>query len=290
MQDGSFDLLLNIETESPYGWLFYSAETTQPRVLQQRALVAGLERAALATYLLSESGEDVEAFVTLGVQVAAMSVGTPHRLFHYYPRATDRITNLFTRVFALILCLLPFALTAPAWIRERECHTLETLLAAPRIGAGSLVAGKVLFALVVTLFEFLLMLVLAESFHSLGAKTGMTQITLFLLPALLASALLGIALSTLANSQSHVAWAVALYVLGSTLFGGFFYPIEQAGPVVSVLSNAFPLTFVHPAMTRWMLGAGAATVLSPASAALWCQALALGLATWIAVLRALRRL
>jgi len=292
---GGFDLLLNIEGDTSRDWVFYTAETNRLRFVSLEQFVAGLDRALrvleLAQGDFGDPGTEFDAEIELlKAEIFALSAAASDRLVAYFPRAADRATDVVVRTAALILCFLPFVLAAPSLIREREAHTLEPLLAAPGIGPGAVMAGKALYALVVSLFNWLLMLVLVQSFYSLDVKSGLLQTTLFLLPALLSSALLGLAVSALARSQSQVIIAAALYFLGMTLFSGFLYPIEEASGTIQALSSLFSLTFVHPILTAWMLGAGAAALVSPETAALWAQVLVMGLGAVLAVRRSLRHI
>jgi ABC-type multidrug transport system permease subunit len=280
LQDERLDLVLNIEGESRDQWRFYTAETHRVRLVSLRQLVAGLDRALR----LDEYEEDLltELFV----------VGTlrPGRLTSYFPSASDRGPDLVARTLALILCFLPFVLAAPSWIREKQAHTLEVVLAAPSIGPTTVVVGKSLYAVLVTLFDFLLLLVLAQSVYFMQIKAGLAFMVVFLLPALLGSALLGLAISAIAKSHAQTMIVSALYFFGMTLLSGFLYPLGEASTVVRWLAHGFSLTFVQPVLKAWMSGVQPVPVISGTAAALWAQcALFAGLAA-LAVRHALRRI
>ena len=256
IREGGYDLLLNVEGESATSWLLYTAETSRARYLRLEGLVTAVDRAIRA---LPDPG-------------------------------ADRVSDVGSRTMALILCLLPFMLAAPSLIREREAHTLEPLLAAPGIGPGTVALGKGLYVLAVSLFNLLVMLLVAQTFHSLSAKTGLFRMVLFLLPALLSSIALGFVVSALARSQTQVVIGLALYLVAMTLFSGFLYPLEEAHWVIRAISLLFPLTFVHRDLTAWLIGSGPMPFVAPATLALWLQALALAGAAAAAIRTCLRRL
>jgi ABC-type multidrug transport system permease subunit len=192
--------------------------------------------------------------VQLTEQVFSVGAFPTPSLFIYYPQVTERSLRLLPATIAFILCFLPLVLAAPSLIREQEAHTLEALLVAPNIKPGFLFGGKCLLPLAVTLFDFLLMLVLAQSVYHMHVKSGLVYIIMFLVPALLSPTLLGLALSAMATSQSQAMISSAIYFLALTLLSGFLYPIGESAYVVQALSKLFPLTFVHPVLNAWMFG------------------------------------
>jgi ABC-type multidrug transport system permease subunit len=208
----------------------------------------------------------------------------------YYPQAAEHSLDLLPRTIALISCFLPFVLAAPSLIREKEAHTLEILLAAPRIKPGVLFVGKCFFPIVVGLFEFLLMLVLAQPFYHVDVKSGLLQIALFLLPALLSSTLLGLAVSAVANSQPQSMMSSAIYFLALTLLTGFLYPLSQGSALIQGLSKLFPLTFVSPVLNAWMFGAHFSPFLLEAVMWLSFQCVFYGILALLAFLYALRHI
>jgi ABC-type multidrug transport system permease subunit len=80
--------------------------------------------------------------------------------------------------------------------------------------------------------------------------------------AALAAALFGFSISTLIKSQQTAYITSALYLVGLILVTGIFYPIEQAGAAVILVSYAFPLTFSGPPLEAWMTQ-GADAALNP---------------------------
>lgn len=291
LRSTDLDLLLNLEGSSPNRWLFYTPETDRARLTRVRRIVGGLERAlaVISAYGPEEDESREEELERFGWELSALGVFPPPRLVSYYPHASDGATDIILQVFILILCSLPFVLTAPGLFREREAHTLEPLLAAPGVGPGTLIVGKTLFAVVVTFFNFALMLVLAQSFYALHLKSGMLLMILFLLPAILSSALIGLTISALSKSQAQTVVSSAIYFLGLLLLTGFVYPLERASAVIRALAYLFPLTFVKPTLKGWMQGVQPLE-LHESSIALWVQCAVFAFLTLLAVRDALRRI
>lgn len=174
----------------------------------------------------------------------------------YFPEANDRTKGHLPMTIAIIVTFIPFIIAAPTLLKERELHTIEVLLAAPGMRPVWLFLGKCTMPVILTLIDFLLMIVLAQSVYHLYIKSQAWTPIVLLLPAVLSSTFLGIAVSALARSQSQVLLAAAGYFLALALLTGFFYPIDQGPVAVRTLSELFPLTQLRPALNFWMLGDG----------------------------------
>jgi ABC-type multidrug transport system permease subunit len=112
----------------------------------------------------------------------------------------------------------------------------------------------------------------------------------FLLPALVSAALLGLAVSAVVKSQSQAIIISAVYFLAMTLLSGFLYPLEEASLAIRAMSKLFPLTFVHPNLKGWIVGLEAPGLISADWAALWLQCLIFGALLVLAIRHALRNL
>jgi len=281
---GDYDLLLNAEGEDPQSWLLYTAETNRARYARLQATVATIDRAIRD---LAEGGDEEDV---LSEAFTALAEAGPSRLIAYYPAVRDRVSDLVSRTMGLILCFLPFMLAAPGLIRERQANTLEVLLAAPRIGPGTIALGKTLHVMVVSYFNLLVMLLVTQTFHGLSAKSGLLRMVVFLLPALLSATALGLAASSLARSETQIVIGLALYFLAMTLFSGFLYPLDEAHWAIRAVAHLFPLTFVHRDLASWLIGAGPAPWAGPATLALWLQALVFAGLAAASIRTGLRRL
>ena len=145
-----------------------------------------------------------------------------------------------------------------------------------------------LFALVVTLVELLLLLVVAEAVYSIQLKAGFPSMLLLFLPAILATAFLGLTVSALARAQAQVGLASALFFLAIILLTGFFAPLEEASGLVRALSQLFPLTLLLPVFKAWTVGAQPSDY-AWAVSGLWVQCVVYGSLSIAAVRLAIRR-
>jgi len=295
LKDGGLDLLINLEGDRPREWVLYTAANSRPTLASVRQLASGLERAmrVIEAWADARDPEEVEdlADETLrwGTELGALGSFTPRQLLAYYPAALDRTTDLAAGTLVLIICFLPFVLAAPAFIREREAHTLEVMLAAPGIGGRAVLAGKWLFVVAVTVVELLLLMVVVQSVYGIQIKPGFLGMMGLILPAILATTLLGLAVSMLVRTQAQVGMASALYFLALTLLTGFLLPLDASSVLIRGLSQLFPLTAVMPVFKAWTFGAGPGSAYVSALGLLLAQCLVYGTVAFGALRYAMRR-
>jgi len=261
LQGRRLDLLINLEGEKPSDWVMYTAADSRLALASVKQFAAGIERALriIEAWAGQEEPDQDEALAEetrrWAAELGALGSFTPRQLLTYYPRALDRTTDFAAGTLVLIVCFLPFVLAAPALIREQEAHTLEVLLAAPGISWRTVLVGKCLFVVVVTLAELMLLMVVIQSVYGIQIKPGVLSMVGLFLPAVLATALLGLAVSALARAQAQVGMASALYFLAITLLTGFLLPLEESSVLIRGLSQLFPLTAVLPVFKSWAVGA-----------------------------------
>lgn len=264
-RDG-YDVVMNSSAagdEEQPRWSLYVAETEPGRLARVLNAATGL-RAAAALVPDGDPG-------ALLYPLSALQGVELHPAFIYFPAAVDRTLALLPMTIALIICFFPFVLAAPTLVRERDSHMLEVLISAPGTSRVSIFGAKCLVPLGLTLVELLLMLFLLETVFALYIKAGLTALLLFVAPAILASTLLGLAVSAAATSQAQTILAAALYFLCLLVLSGFLYPLEESAAAIRWLSQLFPLTFLLRPLNGWMFGAG----LGPGAAADTLRLLAL---------------
>ena len=286
LRSGGFEVLLNVEGDTSDDWLVYTAVLEKNRLALVQQIAAGLERFLLLVEAEPEESSDPSEQRL--AELSALGALSMRRPFNYFPQATDRSTDLLSHTLALIVCFVPFMLTAPGLVRERADRTLETLLAAPQVTGDSLVAGSCAAAVILTLFEFVLSIVLVQSIYGIHVKEGFLGISLLLLPALAASAFLGLAVSATVRSQIQSALFSAVYFIALALFTGLFFPLDEASTVIRALSYFLPVTFVHPLLQSWMAGAPPESSLIDMLAFLPGQCVLFGLFATLAIRRAIR--
>ena len=151
-------------------------------------------------------------------------------------------------------------------------------------------AGKWLFVVAVTLTELLLLMVVVQSVYGIQIKPGFLGMMGLFLPAVLATTLLGLAVSMLVRTQAQAGMASALYFLAITLLTGFLLPLEASSVLIRGLSQVFPLTAVMPVFKSWTLGADPGSAYGSALWLLLAQCVVYGAAALGALRYAMRRI
>lgn len=296
MRAGRYDLLLDMTCSrgnncpSHEGWSLYTAETDRWRLAVLEKLVLSIEHALSSAASQPSAARSADGVDTLVKRLNALGTFPSRTLKTYYPQASERSLYLLPMTIALMVCFLPFALSAVTLISESEARTLEILLAAPGISPMAVLVGKFLWAILVTLLQLLLMLVLSQTVYGLHVKSGLFEIGIMVLPGIAASAWLGLAVSASAASQSQAMLAAAIYFLALTMLSGFLFPVAEASWVIQRLSNLLPLTFVHPVLQAWMFGDSPLTRMPDNIGWLLTQLTGYGALTAVVYRRLLRRM
>ena len=319
LQARNYDLLLSIGDVTPGQWALYTAETTKTRISGVTLAATGIER-AMELIRQRDSPPQEKAYVatTPAADAANASTGTgpdsamayqnfaadlrqitsevatasslgPASLYSYFPAARSGSLEFVPIAIAMILCLLPFVIALTGFTREREEHTIETLLAAPGITAKNIFASKSLFPVLAGIGELMLLLILTQALYGIQVKSGAAAISLLVMAALLASAFSGLLISSLVTTNGQAMITAAVYFLAVTLLSGFVAPPQEAAFAVQVLSSFFPLTFLHPALSAWFFGGGTTLDTGKALATVGIQCLVYGVLAWYAFRYALRR-
>lgn len=144
-------------------------------------------------------------------------------------------------VLALILQHMGVSLSSISLTRERFGGILEMLRVAP-VAVSELLAGKtlaLLMFLAMTAAALVALLVGVLSVPLLGPP-ALVALTVALLA--FASIGLGLAVSSLADSERHAVQLSLLLLLASVFFGGFALNLNQFAPPIQMLSNILPVT------------------------------------------------
>jgi ABC-2 type transport system permease protein len=175
-------------------------------------------------------------------------VGVEQKMPEAILRAREELPNaidLSVPGFAVFFAFLTAQATATFIFLEKKIGTFRRLLAAP-MGRAELVAGKMIYGLVTTLVQlivifgvsiFVLPLLGAERM-SLGGDP-LAFVLLSLMTAI-CSASLGLLISAIARTEAQITGlgSVALYIMG--LLGGVFIPQHFLGEVLGGLGKFVP--------------------------------------------------
>ena len=156
----------------------------------------------------------------------------------------DKIETWFflPGVVGMLIMQVALILTSTTIVREREGNTIEQLLASP-LTRGQFIAGKIIPYIVISLIDFYAILGFSWLVFDLPAPNS--QATLFLLAVVYLAALIsmGLAISTISQTQQQAIFISIFVLIPSFLLSGFIFPIEAMPGWIRPVSYVIPFTY-----------------------------------------------
>lgn len=146
-------------------------------------------------------------------------------------------------VVGVLIMQVALILTGTAVVREKEQHTLEQLLVSP-LRRTSLIAGKILPYVLIAFADFYVVLLLSAYLFSLPMPAA-AQWPLFVLALVYVGGLiaLGVAISTVSQTQQQAIFLSIFFLIPSILLSGFIFPVEAMPGYLQPLAYALPFTY-----------------------------------------------
>ncbi|SEW51192.1 ABC transporter permease [Chitinophaga arvensicola] len=148
--------------------------------------------------------------------------------------------NFIPGVMALVLMIVCTALTSVSVVREKELGTMEILLVSPFKPLLVLIAKAIPY-LILSLANFILILVLAVFVLDVGIKGSIVLLFLESMLFIITCLSLGLMISNTTNSQQT---ALLLSMMGmmipTMIFTGFMFPLENMPKPFQIISNVIP--------------------------------------------------
>lgn len=184
-------------------------------------------------------------------------------------------------VMSMLVCLVTILLTSMGVAREKEIGTIETLTSSP-IDSWDLLLGKTLPFIFLGLIQTALIFSFAVFVFSLPVRGPLWMVFASSLLMILATVVIGILISTIANNQQQAMLAGFLYLFPSYLLSGLMFPVENMPIYIQPFSYINPLTHYMGLLRNILLVGGDNSYFVIHSAALIGMILCLG---WIALRR-----
>jgi ABC-type multidrug transport system permease subunit len=164
-----------------------------------------------------------------------------------------RQARLFVpKTIALLAYFVTFAFATRGMIRDISNNMLSTILAASHGGWINLIVSKVIISVMmglIVLWSLLLFAALTEGFE---IKDGLYISTAVQLICLLVSAIIGIILSLLVQTEARIYFVGSAYLVLLILLSGLISRIEPDEAVLSWISNVLPLGYAMDLLSNWM--------------------------------------
>ncbi|HEY9262730.1 ABC transporter permease [Chitinophaga sp.] len=148
--------------------------------------------------------------------------------------------NFIPGVMALVLMIVCTALTSVSVVREKELGTMEILLVSPFKPLMVLIAKAIPY-LILSLANFILILVLAVFVLNVGIKGSILLLFLESMLFIITCLSLGLLISNATDSQQT---ALLISMMGmmipTMIFTGFMFPLENMPKVFQIISHIVP--------------------------------------------------
>jgi len=146
-------------------------------------------------------------------------------------------------VVGVLIMQVSLILTATAVVREKENNTLEQLIASPLSKTGFII-GKILPYVMIAFADFYLVLLLGAWLFDLPFPAA-SQAALFLLALVYVFGLiaLGVAISTVSQTQQQAIFLSIFFLIPSLLLSGFIFPVEAMPNYIQPVSWLLPFTY-----------------------------------------------
>lgn len=143
-------------------------------------------------------------------------------------------------LFAVMVAIVGFMVSALAIARERELGTFEQLLVSP-LRPVEILAGKTLPAMLVALASATAMLVLARLILDIPFEGSLPALYLVMVVYLAANIGIGLFISSLAANQQQAVIGLFIYMMPAVLLSGYATPIENMPDWLQWLTGGNPI-------------------------------------------------
>ncbi len=155
-------------------------------------------------------------------------------------------------VVGVLIMQIALILTSIAIVREKETNTLEQLLVSP-ISKLGFVLGKTLPYLTIAFIDFYFILGLGWWVFDLPWPVSHLLLLLLVTVFVFGLIALGLAISTVSQTQQQAVFLAIFFLLPSILLSGFIFPLEAMPFYIRPLSYLLPFTYFVEAIRGILL-------------------------------------
>jgi len=156
----------------------------------------------------------------------------------------DKIETWFflPGVVGILIMQVALILTSTTVVRERENNTLEQLLVSP-MTRSQFILGKIIPYVIIALIDFYAILGFSWLVFDLPAPGSHPVLFLLALTYLAALISMGLAISTISQTQQQAIFLSIFVLIPSILLSGFIFPIEAMPFYVQPVAYIIPFTY-----------------------------------------------
>lgn len=167
----------------------------------------------------------------------------------------DEHSNYFDKMFPILMSffvfLFVFLISGIALLRERTTGTLERVLATP-IKRSEIVFGYLIGYGVFAINQTLIIVFFSIYLLNINLAGSLTYVILINILLAIAALVMGIFISTFANSEFQMVQFIPIVAIPQVFFSGIF-PLENMSPWLSNIGYLFPLRYAGHALTNIMI-------------------------------------
>lgn len=167
----------------------------------------------------------------------------------------DEHSNYFDKMFPILMSffvfLFVFLISGITLLRERTTGTLERVLATP-IKRSDIVFGYLIGYGVFAIIQTLIIVFFSIYLLNINLAGSLTYVILINILLAIAALVMGIFISTFANSEFQMVQFIPIVAIPQVFFSGIF-PLENMSPWLSNIGYLFPLRYAGHALTNIMI-------------------------------------
>ncbi|RLY89049.1 ABC transporter permease [Staphylococcus hominis] len=167
----------------------------------------------------------------------------------------DEHSNYFDKMFPILMSffvfLFVFLISGIALLRARTTGTLERVLATP-IKRSDIVFGYLIGYGVFAIIQTLIIVFFSIYLLNINLAGSLTYVILINILLAIAALVMGIFISTFANSEFQMVQFIPIVAIPQVFFSGIF-PLENMSPWLSNIGYLFPLRYAGHALTNIMI-------------------------------------
>mgnify|MGYP002655674073 FL=1 len=167
----------------------------------------------------------------------------------------DEHSNYFDKMFPILMSffvfLFVFLISGIALLRERTTGTLERVLATP-IKRSDIVFGYLIGYGVFAIIQTSIIVFFSIYLLNINLAGSLTYVILINILLAIAALVMGIFISTFANSEFQMVQFIPIVAIPQVFFSGIF-PLENMSPWLSNIGYLFPLRYAGHALTNIMI-------------------------------------
>ena len=164
----------------------------------------------------------------------------------------DEDSNYFDKMFPILMSffvfLFVFLISGIALLRERTTGTIERVLATP-IKRSEIVFGYLIGYGIFAIIQTLIIVLFSIYLLNINLAGSLAYVILINILLAIAALVMGIFISTFANSEFQMIQFIPIVAIPQVFFSGIF-PLENMSPWLSNIGYLFPLRYASHALTN----------------------------------------